>query len=94
MGSMMKIVSTHYGRKFAYEVVQKGEDHVIVGDMCCRDNSFSSITNMAEEVVKELIKEFGPDKRFFYIDTIGCCDELEHDGKKFTAFHFGCPHEI
>ena len=45
-----------------------------------------SITNDAEAVTEYLIKEYGPEKKFFYWDTEGELTELLHDGKVFTGF--------
>jgi len=47
---------------------------------------FASVTNQAEHVVETLISQWGPDKRFFYRDTMFVWDELCHDGTKFTDF--------
>ena len=64
-----------------YNVVKYDETRVLVRDL----DGPLSITNDAEDVVKELLVQF-PHRRIFYIDTDGNCDELCHDGKKFTYF--------
>ena len=50
-----------------------------------------SITNVAEEVVQEVLSNQvlmykNPNKRIFYIDTDGCESELIHNGKYFEGF--------
>lgn len=44
-----------------------------------------SITNDAERVVQDVLAR-APGHRIFYIDTMGNCDELVHDGAQFTGF--------
>jgi hypothetical protein len=44
-----------------------------------------SITNDAERVVRDVLAR-APGHRIFYIDTMGNCDELCHDGTQFTGF--------
>jgi hypothetical protein len=44
-----------------------------------------SITNDAERVVADVLAR-APGHRIFYIDTMGACDELVHDGQQFTGF--------
>lgn len=53
-----------------------------------RDDGSLSITNDAEEVVRHLLRLF-PSHRFFYTDTDGQVDELQHDGTRFTGFNPG-----
>jgi hypothetical protein len=51
-----------------------------------------SITNDAERVVVELLAtaQLRPQQRLLYRDTLGCWDELVHDGHRFTGFrHIG-----
>ena len=50
----------------------------------CPDGAMS-VTNDAEHVVAALLHQFG-DRRFFYRDTDGNWDELQHDGTRFTGF--------
>lgn len=71
-------------RQFSYTVQGVVGNHVFVID----DDlpRFTSLTNAAEDVVLKLIKEHGPDKRFFYRDSQGSWDELKHDGSAFTGF--------
>jgi hypothetical protein len=86
----MRIVQT-YGAPSAYEINVNEADHVIITDLCGDGTNYKSVTNAAEAVVKDLIEHFGPNKRFFYYDTIGQLDELQHDGVKFVGFKAGCP---
>jgi len=44
-----------------------------------------SITNDADAVVVFALHH-QPKARIFYIDTMGACDELCHDGARFTGF--------
>lgn len=51
-----------------------------------RDNDVGlSVTNDAEAVVAALEADY-PGWRFFYRDTDGAWDELQHDGSRFTGF--------
>lgn len=71
-----------------YEIVRVTDEVVVIADMCNEYNS-KSVTNAAEKVVAELLKEYGPNRRFFYFDSDGSCDELVHDGTRFQTFAFG-----
>lgn len=60
--------------------------HSAPGEVLLRDRGTGrSITNDAEHVVRQVLRRF-PDHRIFYIDTMGYCDELVHDGREFTGF--------
>jgi hypothetical protein len=50
----------------------------------CPDGA-RSVTNDAERVAAALLRQFG-NRRFFYRDTAGNWDELQHDGTRFTGF--------
>lgn len=51
-----------------------------------------SITNDAEDVVKEVLAQF-PNRRIFYKDSAGDVDELLHQEGQFTYFSYGVPEE-
>jgi hypothetical protein len=51
-----------------------------------RNDGACSVTNDAEEVVKDLIADYGRGRRFFYRDTAGDWAELKHDGYRFTGY--------
>lgn len=52
------------------------------------DNGPLSITNDAEQVVRDLLPHWQEPKtvRIFYRDSDGNWDELLHDGERFTGF--------
>ena len=76
-------------RNAEYEIVEyvHGE-YIFIRDVGkeCR-----SVTNDAEWVVEQLIKDYGipAGVRIFYDDSDGRTDELLHDGSKFTGFKAG-----
>jgi hypothetical protein len=49
-----------------------------------------SVTNDAEAVVAKLEADF-PGYRFFYRDSMGRWDELEHEGARFTGYRANAP---
>lgn len=49
------------------------------------DTGSVSITNDAENVVREVVERYG-NKRIFYTDTMGNIDELVHENGEFTGF--------
>ena len=62
---------------------------IVIEDIGHR-KGYSTITNDAENVVKELIeaKILRLGTRLLYIDSEGRKDELLHDGKKFIQYRF------
>jgi hypothetical protein len=68
-----------------FRIQQVDKTWVFIVDTSNETNSMS-ITNSAEEVVKELL-QFYPDRRIAYSDTEGDIWELVHDGKKFISFN-------
>ena len=63
--------------------------HAITADSVAiidRNDGAKSVTNDAEEVVKDLIADYGRGRRFFYRDSAGDWAELKHDGYQFTGF--------
>lgn len=65
----------------SYEVTKVTTDTVFLVDL----NVGKSVTNDAENVVAEILTEYG-NKRIIYRDSDGHWDELVHNGSKFTNF--------
>lgn len=64
-----------------YDVVKVTEDTIFLVDR----NIGMSVTNDAENVVAEVVNEYG-DKRVIYRDSMGNWDELEHTRGTFDGF--------
>jgi len=64
-----------------YDVVRVTSDVIYLVDR----NRGMSVTNDAENVVAEVVNEYG-DKRVVYRDSMGNWDELEHNDGTFTGF--------
>lgn len=69
-------------RKSDYEIKAVTEDTVFIKDL---DLGGMSVTNDAENVVAQILAEYG-NKKIIYQDTMGEWDELLHDGTQFTDF--------
>lgn len=73
--------------KFAYEIRRDEPDSIWIEDQA---NSIGcmSVTNAAEEVIRDLIRKglLSSGKRVYYTDTEGRIDELCHNGMAFTGF--------
>lgn len=67
-----------------YLIVEDEEDYLCIKDLGPW-NIYMTITNGAEEVVKELAEELG-DRRLEYIDTDGTRDELIVEDGEFVGF--------
>ena len=65
----------------SYTVVEVTADTIFIRD----DDVGKSVTNCAENVCSELVKEHG-NKRVFYRDTDGVIDEIEHIDGEFLSF--------
>jgi hypothetical protein len=65
----------------SYDVVRVTEDTIYLVDK----NRGMSVTNDAENVVTEVVNEYG-DKKVVYRDSMGNWDELEHEHGKFSDF--------
>lgn len=64
-----------------YDVVKVTDEEIFLVDR----NRGMSVTNDAENVVSEVVTEYG-NKRVIYRDSMGCWDELEHNNGTFTGF--------
>lgn len=64
-----------------YDVVRVTEDTIFLVDR----NYGMSVTNDAENVVAEVVGEYG-DKRVVYRDSMGRWDELVHTNGSFGCF--------
>lgn len=67
-----------------YYVLKITSDFILLKDL---DNGHKTITNSAEEVIKELYKY---NKDIYYIDTDGRVDQLCYYEDTFTEFLFCC----
>ncbi len=81
-------------KRYNYKVILVQPAYVVIEDMCNTMGGMS-ITNAAEEVVDEILKNHLLNgRRIFYIDTDGCESELKHDGFIFEGFgedqHYDC----
>lgn len=55
----------------------------------CNDGAFMSVTNAAEDVVREVVDDLG-DYPIVYRDSMGLWDGLLHERGRFTGFdHLG-----
>ena len=73
-----------------YEVIAHSEDRVILRDLGPWDK-YSSITNAAEDVIRNL-HPYIKDKKVFYYDSEGDYGELVHDNNgQFVRFAFAKP---
>lgn len=77
--------------KAKYQVLENTNTYILIEDLSNDDPYAMSITNVAEEVVDNLIScgILTADKRLFYIDTMGQKDELAHNGEEFLGFKSG-----
>ena len=74
-------------KRYNYNVILIQPEYVVIEDMCNIKGGMS-ITNAAEEVVDEVLKNhLINNRRIFYIDTDGFESELQHNGKEFTGFY-------
>jgi hypothetical protein len=74
-------------KRYNYNVILIQPEYVVIEDMCNIKGGMS-ITNAAEEVVDEILKNhLINNRRIFYIDTDGFESELQHNGKEFTGFY-------
>ena len=70
----------------AFEIMSETDEYVLLNDLAMHEAT-KSITNGAEEVVDYLLlDDKNKTKKFYYMDSDGRVDELEHDGDKFTLF--------
>ena len=65
-----------------YEILEQTPEMVKVIDLNLGNKS---VTNDAENVVRELFTSFG-NRRFIYRDSEGYWDELLHENGRFTRF--------
>jgi hypothetical protein len=78
----------------SFKVLEEGTDIILIRDESTMDGG-PSVTNGAELVVSYLHNSgmLGT-KRLFYIDTMGGCDELVHNGHgTFLTHKYGFPSE-
>jgi hypothetical protein len=70
-----------------YYVQKETKTSVVLVDIGPWDKH-PTITNDAENVVRELVKGkiLTPDKRLFYYDSDNNLDEITHENGKFTGF--------
>lgn len=72
--------------KANYQIVGTGAD----GSITIRDigpwDQFATVTNAAEETVREILDRFPTTKRIFYYDSYGDKDELLIKDGKFAGF--------
>ena len=66
-----------------YRIAKVTNSYVYIIDECS-DNEMS-ITNAAEEVVKQLYKKYG-NRVFIYKDSMGIIDRLDHEHGEFIGF--------
>jgi hypothetical protein len=78
-------------RRFDYQIIDQTDEYVYIKDLATTNNTLQSVTNAAEEVVKELLQLPGINEktRIFYKDSENTIDELVHNGIEFTNFCFG-----
>jgi hypothetical protein len=80
------------GASSTFVIVEETDEHIIIRDLCGQPGyeSWMSVTNGAENVVRHLIKEHHcAGKRIYYYDTDGRLDQLKHNGRAFTDFGDG-----
>jgi hypothetical protein len=70
--------------KANYMIIEDEDDCLCIQDIGPW-NIYMTVTNAAEEVVKELADQLG-DRRLEYIDTDGQRDELLHEDGEFVGF--------
>ncbi len=75
--------------KANYKIWRETETYVLIRDMGPWDR-YPSITNAAEEVVKELAPMLR-DRELYYIDSDGTTDRLLTMGGEFAGFKSGGP---
>lgn len=68
--------------KAKYHIINRTDKFIYIVD-CALEFQCMSVTNDAEAVVEELYKlgMLKDNQRIFYKDTVGCIDEIKHDGK-------------
>jgi hypothetical protein len=72
-----------------YRIESSTEDYMLIKDIGPWDR-FMTITNAAEEVVKELAPRLAG-RRLFYTDSENAVDELLVQNGSFAGFKFGGP---
>ena len=83
MASHIQRVPDFLGRRAHYDIVKVTPEIVWISD---RDDGAISVTNDAENVVKEMHNKY-PGARIIYRDSDKCWDELKHDSAgTFTGF--------
>jgi hypothetical protein len=80
--------------KFSYRVLSRDENRILIQDTS-ENKMCSSVTNAAEDVIKDLVTKqlINKDVRVFYVDTLGNTDELCHNGQSFTGYRSGSNNE-
>jgi hypothetical protein len=71
-----------------YSVLKKTPTMVLLQDEMGLNDTCLSVTNDAEEVVREINNWF-PGIKIYYVDTLGTVDELLHINGRFTDFGHG-----
>jgi len=75
-------------RRAEYAILSSTDALIVIRDL----DGPLSVTNDAERVVADLLRwkggftASGALRRIHYYDTMGCLDELVHDGRRFTGF--------
>lgn len=67
-----------------YKIVEDTPEKLVIQDVGPWD-SHPTITNAAEETVRQLAPGLGK-RRLFYYDSEGQLDELVHEGGRFVRF--------
>lgn len=75
--------------KANYDVVEQTGDYVVIRDLGPWTN-YQTITNAAEEVIKELLPTL-EGRRLYYYDSSGDIGELMISDGGFAGFAFGGP---
>lgn len=70
-----------------YEVVERVPGRLVIRDLGPWDQ-YLTVTNAAEQVVEELHGRglLPAGTRLYCIDSLGACDEIVHEGGRFTGF--------
>jgi hypothetical protein len=77
-------------RQAQYHIEKETKDYVFIQDDYSDENMCPTVTNAAENVLKDLWDNHNlGHRKIYYQDTEGQIDELVHEGDKFKGFFFG-----
>jgi hypothetical protein len=73
-----------------YEIMYEGNDLLLLNDLAEQYDTMS-ITNDAEGVIEHLTDyhNLSNSTLVYYVDTMGCVDQLQHKDGEFTKFKSG-----